>query len=54
MNGDVFSRQIATLVFELCRSWRSSNRAAVLGMYGRQQVFACHGYPHIARKIWVD
>lgn len=32
LNGEVLGGQIATMVFGLCGSWGSSNRAAVLGV----------------------
>jgi len=37
LNGEVFGRQIETLVFGLCGSWRSSSRAAVLSVHGGTQ-----------------
>ena len=44
LNREVFSRQIAMLVFRLCGSQQQS----------RSPVLAFYGYPHTTRKVWVD
>jgi len=51
LNWEVLGRQIATFVFRLGGSWRSSSRAALLSVYGR---YKGQAFSHGTEPGWLN